>query len=119
MTVLGAAVTVLGDAAHRAPGHAPGRVLKGVARWLKGFAGALARFGGGDGPGETVTVYVARTIEEAWVVRGRLAAHDVPSVLVDNMLSSVYGSALQGGVDVRVPAALAERAEAILNGQAD
>ena|GEM_PF-6911282 len=104
MTVL------LGDAVHRAPG----RVLKGVVRRLKGFVGALARFGGGDGPGEIVTVYVARTIEEAWVVRGRLAAHDVPSVLVDNMLSSVYGSALLGGVDVRVPAALAERAETIL-----
>lgn len=112
-------MTVLGDAARPVPGLALRRPIAGVARWLRNVAGALARFGGGDEPGETVTVYVARTIEEAWVVRGRLASHDVPSILVDNMLSAVYGSALQRGVDVRVPAALAERAEEILMEEAD
>lgn len=72
---------------------------------------ANARFGGDDRDAEWVTVYSAGAFEEAHVVKGRLEAADIPVLLRYSALSRIYGSAVgYGGVEVRVPRVLEERA---------
>jgi hypothetical protein len=72
-------------------------------------------FGGGDDqPAEWVTIYVARGLEEAYVVSGRLQAEDIPAIVANQALTHLYGAAAVWGVEVRVPVDLEERARAVL-----
>lgn len=81
---------------------------------------ARALFGGGDDAGELVTVYTANTPEEAWIVRGRLVANGVPAIVARASGGSVWGEGVLGvGVPVKVPRAMAERAEAVLGAEGD
>jgi hypothetical protein len=86
-------------------------------------AGALAdaRFGGDrdDGPAPWELVYVAGTIEEAYIVKGALEAADVPAVLRYEALGRVMGPLTMHGVDVLVPRVLADRARDVLDGSGE
>lgn len=78
-------------------------------------SGDRAAFGpGGDRAGDWETVYVAATLEEAHIVRGRLEVEDLPVLLAYDSLNTVYGMTAAHGVRVQVPRALAERARALL-----
>ncbi|MFN8422209.1 MAG: hypothetical protein U0470_02075 [Anaerolineae bacterium] len=83
--------------------------------------GVRTRFGGGDDvEGDLVTVYTARTPEEAWIVRGLLVANDVPAIVERTSGGSVWGvGILRVGVPVMVPRALADRAEAVLRARGE
>ena len=69
-------------------------------------------------PNELVTVYVAAGRMEAEVVRGRLAAENIPAMLAYESVGQTYGITVDGlgQVKVKVPAAFAEEAKAILSG---
>lgn len=60
---------------------------------------------------ELVTVYTALGRMEAEVVRGRLAAENIPAMLAYESVEQTFGV---GQVQVKVPAALAEQARAII-----
>lgn len=78
-------------------------------------SGDRAAFGpGGDREGDWETVYVAATLEEAHIVRGRLEVEGFPVLLAYDSLNTVYGMTASHGVRIRVPRALAERARALL-----
>lgn len=98
--------------------HARRRARGAAAR---AAAGVRARFGGGeDREGDLVTVYTARTPEEAWIVRGLLVANDVPAIVERTSGGSVWGvGILRVGVPVLVPGAMAERAEAVLRARGE
>lgn len=73
-------------------------------------------FGGRDDePAEWVTVYNAATLEEAYIVKGALAAADIPALLRYEAVGRLYGTLTLGGVDLRVPRTLEERARAVLD----
>lgn len=73
------------------------------------------RFGGGGRRSRYVTVYVAGTMAEGHVVKGRLEAEDIPALLTYDPLDSVLYPALSPrGVEVQVAAALADRARLLL-----
>ncbi len=75
-----------------------------------------ARFGGGGGPTEYVTVYVARSLPEGYVVKGRLEADDIPVLLRYETLGLNWGvTATTHGVEVRVPGPLEDRARILLS----
>jgi hypothetical protein len=76
--------------------------------------GAAAGFGGGDREGEYVTVYRAGSMEEAYIVRGRLASEGVPALVRRNTLGSLYPVAALSGTEVQVPRLLRDEALAIL-----
>jgi hypothetical protein len=69
---------------------------------------------------EPVTVYVAQGRMEAEVVRGRLTAASIPSMLAYESVGQVYGLTLDGlgQVQVKVPARFAEEAKALLSDEA-
>ncbi len=74
------------------------------------------RFGGGGGPTEYETVYIARSLPEGHVVKGRLEADDIPVLLRYETLGLNWGvTATTHGVEVRVPAPLVDRARSILS----
>ncbi len=68
-------------------------------------------------PNELVTVYVAVGRLEAEVVRGRLEAERIPAMLAYESVGQTYGITVDGlgQVKVKVPAAFAEEAKAILS----
>jgi hypothetical protein len=77
---------------------------------------AHTAFGGGDDePAPWVTVYNAATLEEAHVVKGALAAEDIPALLRYESVGRLYGTLTLGGVDVQVPRSLEDRAHAVLD----
>ena len=85
---------------------------RGLGRWLNL---SLAR--GGRGPDrEPVVVYTAANPLEAQVVAGRLQAEGIPSWQRGESLGSAYGLTIGrlAQVDILVPAALEEKARAVL-----
>jgi hypothetical protein len=74
------------------------------------------RGGGSGGESPYVTVYVAASLPEAYVVKGRLETEDLPVLLRYESGSTVFG--LVGGglgsVEVQVPRPLEDRARNIL-----
>lgn len=89
--------------------------------WLKperakaaGEAGE--RSGGSGGQSPYVTVYVAGSLPEAYVIKGKLETEDIPVLLRYESGATVFG--LVGGglgsVEVQVPRPLEERARTLL-----
>lgn len=74
------------------------------------------RTGGSGGESPYVTVYVAASLPEAHVVKGRLETEDIPVLLRYESGSTVFG--LVGGglgsVEVQVSRPLEERARTVL-----
>jgi len=78
-------------------------------------AAAETRFGGGGRRSRYVTVYVAGTMAEGHVVKGRLEAEDIPALLKYDPLDSVLYPALSPrGVAVQVAVGLVDRARLVL-----
>lgn len=89
--------------------------------WIKGEtvrADEETREGTGGSGGESpyVTVYLAASLPEAHVIKGRLETEDIPVLLRYESGSTVFG--LVGGdlgsVEVQVPRPLEERARTLL-----
>lgn len=72
---------------------------------------------GGDLDQEPVVVWEAANLMEAEVVKGRLQSEGIPAVVRSEALGAIYGltTGSLAAADVLVPAALAERALAVLN----
>jgi hypothetical protein len=90
-------------------------------RWLlprpaQAAAGERERTGGPDREAPYVTVYVAASLPEAHVIKGKLETEDIPVLLRYESGSTVFGlvGGALGSVEVQVPETLAERAEAVL-----
>lgn len=89
--------------------------------WLRrGHAAAAEasgeRAGGSGGQSPYVTVYVAGSLPEAHVIKGKLETEDIPVLLRYESGATVFG--LVGGglgsVEVQVPRPLEERARTLL-----
>lgn len=76
------------------------------------------RTGGPDKVSPYVTVYVATSLPEAHVIRGKLETEDIPVLLRYESGSTVFGlvGGPLGSVDVQVPQPLEERARQLLAG---
>lgn len=74
------------------------------------------RTGGPDGESPYVTVYIAASLPEAHVIKGKLETEDIPVLLRYESGATVFG--LVGGdlgsVEVQVPRPLEERARSLL-----
>lgn len=74
------------------------------------------RAGGPDGESPYVTVYIAASLPEAHVIKGKLETEDIPVLLRYESGATVFG--LVGGglgsVEVQVPRPLEERARRLL-----
>ena len=83
--------------------------------WLRQRSITLAR-GGERPPREPVVVYRAANVMEAEVVAARLTAAGIPSWRRAETLGRAYGLTIGplAQVDILVPAALAEHAQAVL-----
>lgn len=79
-------------------------------------AQAEARTGGPERETPYVTVYVAASLPEAYVIKGKLETEDIPVLLRYESGSTVFGlvGGALGSVEVQVPEPLAERAQALL-----
>ena len=73
------------------------------------------RSGGGGGESPYVTVYVATSMEVAYLALGRLQSEDIPAMIRRDTFSSLYAPVVRG-FEVQVPRTLAERAEEVLEG---
>ncbi len=89
--------------------------------WLRPRRTAVAeesgeRAGGSGGESPYTTVYVAGSLPEAHVIKGKLETEDIPVVLRYESGATVFG--LVGGglgsVEVQVPRPLEERARTLL-----
>ncbi|MFQ5594190.1 MAG: putative signal transducing protein [Anaerolineae bacterium] len=89
--------------------------------WLRGGRAAAAeapgeRAGGSGGESPYMTVYVAGSLPEAHVIKGKLETEDIPVVLRYESGATVFG--LVGGglgsVEVQVPRPLEDRARTLL-----
>jgi hypothetical protein len=67
---------------------------------------------------EFTTVYVASSLPEAEIIRGRLSCEDIPAILRYEAAGIIYGLTIDGlgQVEVRVPSHLAELAREVLAG---
>ena len=83
---------------------------------VKAASESQARTGGSGGQSPYVTVYVAASLPEAHVIKGKLETEDIPVLLRYESGGTVFG--LVGGglgsVDVQVPRPLVERARTLL-----
>ena len=75
-----------------------------------------ARTGGPERETPYVTVYVAASLPEAHVIKGKLETEDIPVLLRYESGSTVFGlvGGALGSVEVQVPEPLAERARKLL-----
>jgi hypothetical protein len=67
---------------------------------------------------EFITVYVASSLPEAEIIRGRLGCENIPSILRYEAAGVIYGLTVDGlgQVEVRVPSRLAKLAREVLAG---
>lgn len=84
---------------------------------VKAAGEAQARTGGSGGESPYVTIYVAASLPEAHVIKGRLEIEDIPVLLRYESGSTVFGlvGGELGSVEVQVPRPLAERARTLLD----
>jgi len=75
-----------------------------------------ARTGGPERETPYVTVYVAASLPEAYVIKGKLETEGIPVLLRYESGSTVFGlvGGALGSVEVQVPEPLAERARRLL-----
>lgn len=75
------------------------------------------RAGGPDRDTPYVTVYLAASLPEAHVIKGKLETEDIPVLLRYESGSTVFGlvGGALGSVEVQVPETLAERAWALVD----
>jgi hypothetical protein len=76
---------------------------------------------GGDLEQEPVVVWEAANLMEAAVVKGRLESAGIPAIVRGEALGAIYGltTGSLAAADVLVPAALAEKALALLHDEAE
>ncbi|MFQ5859834.1 MAG: hypothetical protein ACE5LU_29925 [Anaerolineae bacterium] len=83
---------------------------------VKAAEGPQERAGGPGGQSPYVTVYVAASLPEGHVIKGKLETEDIPVLLRYESGATVFG--LVGGglgsVEVQVPRPLEERARTLL-----
>lgn len=77
---------------------------------------AQERTGGPDGESPYVTVYIAASLPEAHVIKGKLETDDIPVLLRYESGATVFGlvGGELGSVEVQVPRPLKERAQNLL-----